>query len=407
MKKLKNLVLLTVLAVTMISLCGCSTYSNFVHEFFHESGEASETIKIGIIEPQTGKDSAYGNEELEGFRIANKLAPEVIGKQVELIYADTQSDMDVTEATVKELIDKKPAVVLGGYGNVVSLAASSLLGPAKIPTIGTSSTNPLIADNNDYYYRVGLAESTQGKIIADFIVDYMKLDSAVLVKVEGDETTTPMNGKFLNRMEARTDNENSVKDIIYIDQSTHDYTKYVDKIEASGVKVVFMPVGYTIAEGVFKEVDKRGLDITFIGPESWHDIEMTAIALKYPTVKIAAVSDVVHVDEANEVGDEATKNVETTSLYDKLKEEYTKAYGEVAQVPTGTALAFDAYMIAIKTISDAGSVDSEAIKAQLDKIKNYPGASGDITFNENGEAYKDLNIDMLIDKEFVTVYTGK
>ena len=47
MRKLRNTILLAVLTVTMFSLCSCSTYDNFVHQFFHKAGATDETIKIG------------------------------------------------------------------------------------------------------------------------------------------------------------------------------------------------------------------------------------------------------------------------------------------------------------------------------------------------------------------------
>lgn len=406
MRKLRNTILLAVLTVTMFSLCSCSTYDNFVHQFFHKAGAADETIKIGIIEPQTGRDSSYGTEELRGFKIANELVPEVLGKKIELLYADTQSDMDVAETTVAGVIDKKPAVVLGGYGNVVSLVASSLLGQARIPAIGTTATNPLIVDNNSYYYRVAFTDSVQGKLVADYIVDSMKEENAVLIKIKGDETTTPMNGKFLNRMESKTGNSDSVKDIIYIDQASADYKFYVDTIAKDNVHAVFMATGLNVAEEVFKEADKKLTGVTFIGPNSWHNDDLLNIALKYPNIRIAVVSDVVNTAVNSEQMHEL-QDVETTSMYDRLAAKYAEQYGSDAQIPTGTALAFDAYMIAVKAIRDAGSVEAADIKAQLDSITDFPGASGQITFNENGEASKPINIDIVDRNKFVTVYTSK
>lgn len=406
MRKLRNTILLAVLTVTMFSLCSCSTYDNFVHQFFHKAGATDETIKIGIIEPQTGRDSSYGTEELRGFKIANELVPEVLGKKIELLYADTQSDMDVAETTVAGVIDKKPAVVLGGYGNVVSLVASSLLGQARIPAIGTTATNPLIADNNSYYYRVAFTDSVQGKLVADYIVDSMKEEKAILIKIKGDETTTPMNGKFLNRMESRTGNSDSVKDIIYVDQASADYRLYVDTIAKDNVHAVFMATGLNVAEEVFKEADKKLTGVTFIGPNSWHNDDLLNIALKYPNIRIAVVSDVVNTAVNSEQMHEL-QDVETTSMYDQLAAKYAEQYGPDAQIPTGTALAFDAYMIAVKAIRDAGSVEAADIKAQLDSITDFPGASGQITFNENGEASKPINIDIVDRNKFVTVYTSK
>lgn len=414
MRKIKKIILLAVLTITMLSLCSCSTYDNFMHQFFHKPGISDDTIKIGIVEPQTGRDSNFGADELKGFKLANELVPEVLGKKIELIYADTQSDMDVAETVVSSLADKRPAVVLGGYGNVVSLVTSSVLGQARIPVIGTTATNPLITDNNSYYYRVSLTESAQGKLVADFIVDSMGQEKAVLIKMKGDETTTPMNGKFLNRMESKTGNSDSVRDIIYVEPSAPDYRQYVETIAKDGVKAVFMATGLNTAEEIFKLANEELKGVTFIGPNSWHNKELLSIAIKYPNIRVAVVSDVVSTVAASEQTAEITADittditeVETTSLHNQLAAGYAELYGQEAQLPTGTALAFDAYMIAVKAIENAGSTEPADIKAQLDAIMNFPGASGQITFNENGEASKPINIDIVEMNKFVTIYSGK
>ena len=103
-----------------------------------------------------------GELEIRGIELAHKLFPEVLGKEVELVYADTQSSIYVAETAVADLIDKKPAVVLGSYGDAVSLVASRRLGEAKIPAITVPATNPLITANNEYYFRVSFTDASQG-----------------------------------------------------------------------------------------------------------------------------------------------------------------------------------------------------------------------------------------------------
>ena len=402
MKIIRNICLLTVLIALMFMLCSCSTFDNFKHHFFHEAGTTEETIKFGIIEPQTGSDKNYGSEEIIGFRIANEIVPEVLGKKIEMVYVDTQSDMDVAESTIAGLIEREPAVVLGGYGNVVSLVASNLLGEAKIPTIGTTSTNPLIVDNNSCYFRVGFTGSAQGRTVADYIVGALNLDSAMLIKIKGDETTTEMCGKFMNRMESKTGNSDSVKEIIYIDPSAPDYGHYVDIIAKNDVKAVFMPTGLNTAEEIFREANDHAKNVTFIGPNSWQSEDLISIAMKYPNIHVAVVSDVINSTENLE-----ESNADTTYLHEKLAEKYGELTSADATIPNGTALAFDAYMVAIKAIENAGSTESADIIKQLKEIKNFPGASGKITFNENGEASKPINVDIVEEGKFITVYTSK
>lgn len=118
MRKTRNIALMLVLILLIGVMTGCTTFDNFKEAFFSEKGAAADTVKIGILEPQTGNDSDKGEMEIEGIELANGIAGEVLGKKVELVYADTQSSIYVAESAVADLIDKKPAVVLGSYGEI-------------------------------------------------------------------------------------------------------------------------------------------------------------------------------------------------------------------------------------------------------------------------------------------------
>ena len=85
---------------------------------------------------------------------------------------------------------------------------------------------------------------------------------------------------------------------------------------------------------------------------------------------------------------------------------YREKYGADAEPPTEVALGFDAYLLAINAIGTAGtSVNGEAIKDQLALTKNFPGASGNISFDENGDPIKSVAIKTISNGEFVHIYT--
>ena len=53
-----------------------------------------------------------------------------------------------------------------------------------------------------------------------------------------------------------------------------------------------------------------------------------------------------------------------------------------------TAMGYDAYYVALEAMKAAGSVEPEAIKAALGSV-TYTGVSGDIAFDEVGDAIRD------------------
>ena len=81
------------------SLSGCTTYKNF-HAAFFEKDKEQEVIKIGVFEPQTGADAQDAAEEIKGIELARELYPEVMGKRVELVYADNQSDVEMARTAM-------------------------------------------------------------------------------------------------------------------------------------------------------------------------------------------------------------------------------------------------------------------------------------------------------------------
>lgn len=421
MRNLKYICLAAVLALTVLMASGCTTYNNFKDTFFGEKVEAGDTVKIGVLEPQTGNDSSAGELEIRGIEIAKSLHPEVLGKPVELLYADTQSSIYVTETAVRNLIEKKPAAVLGSYGEAVSLTASQLLGEAKIPAISITATNPLITANNDYYFRVSFSDGSQGRALADYTVEMLQLQKAGVLRVKDEDASNEMVNQFSSRLHHLTDDEESVSVTVEIPKEEKDFGPYIEKLRKSGVEAVFMPVSLSLGEKIIAEADQAGLyHITFLVPKDWHTDRMIELQEAHPQMKIAAASDFnpvsAETEQQEEQSAEAEQSAETeqsaedgaeqsdSELYDSFVRAYKKEYGS-EEIPEPAALAFDAYMLAVQSIEKAGSTDSAAVQKALLATGGFKGVSGDISFNEYGEPKKTINVDIVQNGRFVTVFT--
>ncbi len=64
-------------------------------------------------------------------------------------------------------------------------------------------------------------------------------------------------------------------------------------------------------------------------------------------------------------------------------------------------------MLAVQAIEQAGDVSGTKVKDALLMTENFGGASGDISFNESGEPKKAINIDVIQEDRFVSIYTVK
>ena len=68
---------------------------------------AADTIKIGVYLPITGGNAIGGQLELDGVKLANKEAPTVLGKKVQLVVVDNKSDKVEAANAVKRLVEKE------------------------------------------------------------------------------------------------------------------------------------------------------------------------------------------------------------------------------------------------------------------------------------------------------------
>ena len=87
-------------------------------------------------------------------------------------------------------------------------------------------------------------------------------------------------------------------------------------------------------------------------------------------------------DEAEPANDEA-------AAFIKGFKEYLVKEKQEDIIPAVSALGYDSYLAAIKAIEDAGSTDTTAIRDALKNVE-IDGVTGNITFNETGDANKDI-----------------
>mgnify|MGYP003043176041 CR=1 FL=1 len=104
------------LAFVITGCSGCESYDNFKDTFFNKNGE-SDKIRIAVYEPMSGRDSEYAQAEIAGIEMAYSLFPKALDKDVELIYCNNMSDIYACDSVVTNLVQKRPAIVLGSYGS--------------------------------------------------------------------------------------------------------------------------------------------------------------------------------------------------------------------------------------------------------------------------------------------------
>lgn len=432
MNKCRKRILSLVLVVCLTAgLTGCTTYTNFKNAFFGTDTVAKEkTIKIGVFEPTSGSMKTQGKEEVMGIELAHDLYPTACGKTVELVYADNKSDMYEAEAAIQELISSSsPSMILGSYGETLSLIAGKYIEAANIPSITISSTNPLITANNPYYFSATYSEARQGDALADFTYLSQNKDMVATVKLENDDTATATIKRFTNRMKKLTENNRCVVGSFTLSTTSADYTETIEKIRESGATAVFLAVPPIVAKDFLTQAQEQKLPyMLFLGTRAWGDKDF---------LEFVKANKQLHIGYPAE---QATNN--ETAMSQKFMEAFRTKYGEDAELSQRTVVAFDAYLLAVTamdramqtvrdtdpdTIAQNSATDAEArakkeawqvaretgipsgtqIKDALNGIDNFEGASGVINYKGKNEATKSVSISHLANGTELPAYVSE
>ena len=336
------------------------------------SGNTHE-IKIGSLNSMTGLNSTFGTSCDNGIRLAaqekNK-AGGVLGKEIDIVTADTESTTDKTTLAVLKLIEQdKVCAVLGEVASSRTKAAAPECQKNHIPLLSPASTNANVTKVGDYIFRSCFTDDFQGVLIAKFTAEDLKLKrAALLVDTNKDYSTglaKVLEAEFPKLGGAIVARENYAS-------GDHDFKTQLTNLKNANPDIIFLPGYYTEIALICQQARELGITCPFIGGDGWDtDVTLT-------------------------VGGKAVEGCYYTNHYfagdpDPKVQAFVKRYGEAynGKEPDAMAvLGYDAANILFHAIENAKSTDGEKIRDALAKTKDFPGVTGNITIDENRNAKK-------------------
>ncbi len=350
----------------------------------------SDVIKIGVFEPMTGANAAGGAMEVEGVKLANKLFPEVLGKKIELVIVDNKSDkVEAANAATKLIDDNKVNAIIGSWGSSLSMAAGPLAQEAGIPVVAASATNPLVTAGNEYYFRVCFIDPFQGTVMANYAYNVLGARKAAIIQEVSNDYSVGLAKFFTDAFVGLTGDKNSIVEVANYNTNDTEFSAQLQNVASKNPDVIFAPGNYTESALLIKQAREQGIELPFLGGDTWETPEF--IQIGGPAVEGVVYS--FFYDSKAPVNDNGKLFID----------EYKK---ETGQEPAGvTALGFDAYLVIVDAIKRANSADPKAIRDALATTKDYPGAAGTITLDENGDAVKSAVIKTIQNGEFTYMTT--
>ena len=372
--------LLSILLVgSLVLMCSCSKSSGAKSTADTSSNDKTNVIKIGVFEPQTGENGGGGIQEVYGIRYANQVYKTITinGTEytIDLVEVDNKSDKTEAVNAASKLVAEKVSVVLGSYGSGVSIAAGETFADAKIPAIGCSCTNPQVTNGNPYYFRVCYLDPFQGKVMANYANDLGYKNAAVISQL-GDDYSSGLASFF---KDAFTSLGGTIVSDEKFQTNQTDFKAILTNIKKANPDFIFAPSSITTAPMIIQQARELGIEAKFAGGDTWENETVIKNANG-------------HADGAvlSTFYDEADTGNEETQKFVKGFKPYLDQYEKDENIPAVSALGYDAYLTAYKAIEAAQSAKGEDIQRALVSLK-LTGVTGDISFDENGDAKKDTS----------------
>ena len=376
MKLKKVMSVLLASAVMLGALTGCGGDK--------KEAKKADTVKVGVFLPLTGDNAAGGELELRGVKLAHKLHPEVLGKKVELVVADNKSDKAESASVAARLIEKdKVCALIGTYGSSLAMAAGNIVKEAKVPAIGTSCTNPQVTANNDYYFRACFIDPFQGTVMANYAYKQGARKVAIVQEVSNDYSVG-LAKFFKDAFVKLTNDPDCIVDIANYQTGDKDFTAVLTNLKAKNPDAVFAPGNFTESALLIKQARQLGMTIPFMGGDTWETQEFIDVGGK--EVEGAVMSTAFDREKAS------------TPEAQKFLKAYTDEYK--SEPSALSALAYDAYLIAIDGIKRANSLEPQKIRDAIAATKDMEAVTGKTTLDKNGDAEKAAVIKVVKEGKF-------
>jgi branched-chain amino acid transport system substrate-binding protein len=359
------------------------------------SGSASSAneIVIGHFASMTGDTATFGTSSDEGIRLAlDEINAKggVLGKPVRVLTEDDRSQADEAKTAASKLINQDHVIaLLGEISSSKSIAAAPVAQEAKIPMVSPGSTNPKVTEMGDYIFRVCFIDPFQGTAMANFALNNLKAKRLAILYPVNSDYGVGLRDYFADAI--KKGGGQIVADVSYTEKSDTDFKSQLTKIKNANPDAIYVSGYYTEAGLIARQARELGLNVPLLGGDGWDS------------------------DQTVRIGGKAVENCYFSNHYspDEQRPEvqdFVKAYRAKykGKVPDAMAiLGYDALKVLCDAITRAGSTDGKKIRDALAQTKDYPGACGPITIDENRNAKKNIVILKIQDGKFTYVATVK
>jgi branched-chain amino acid transport system substrate-binding protein len=364
MRNKRTIIILFILFVLLGS--GCSNSNDQYN---------NDDIIIASANPMSGNSEEFGNMKVKAIQLAfDEIndAGGIQGRKLKLMVGDdASSPKEAHNLAEKIAANKAVMAVIGHWSSASTMAARNVYNGAGIPVI-TDSVNKTITDGTTpYLFRIVPTDQVEAEALAEYSFNKLGLKKMAIIYVNNDYSIG-MKEYFREKMQHIGGEITTIEG--FSEGRTIDFTSELNKIRNSQPDGIFIAGYYSEVALIARQADEMGLSLPIIstdGISSEKLISLGGRAVEGIRFNGFFYGDMVQNDS------------------EKFIQSFKQRYGK--EPDSYTALAYDSAKLLIEAIKHNGA-SREGIYDYLTKVNEFPGVTGNITFDKNHDSNSKIMI---------------
>lgn len=354
--------------VLSLVMSGCGTTSVSTPD--SSKATTGGNIKIGVAGPFTGPIAETGATIKKAVELAaeevNKSGG-INGKQIELVIEDDKADPKESASIANKFAaDKSILGVIANYTSSTTLAGAPIYNKVGLSQLSYGSTSPAVTNAGPNTFRDITTDAYDGEFVAQWTVDEGFKNIAILY--ENDDY-----GKGLADVYNKKVTSLGAKVVMqepYNLGETKDFSAILTKMKNNNPDAIFIAGQYNEAAMIIKQGKRLGINYPVIGSNGLYSDAL--IQLGGQDVEGLLVIGAFH---------RSADYPEAKAFIDAYKSKFG------SEPDIWAAFAYDAAKIMFNAVKNGGE-DRKKINDWLTTMKDFKGATGTTTFDQNGDCIK-------------------
>lgn len=340
-------------------------------------------VLVGAVLPLSGEFALYGEPIRKGIEIAFEeiQAQEEYPYPLELRFEDSQGDPERAADLLNQLFDAGAPAVIGGVTTEEALAMVEVADRRDRVLLSPSASSPLLSGISSNFYRVFPSDFLEGTKMGHFAAETLGVDRVVIVAAES-QYAKGIQQVFRDEVQ-RVGGE--VLEVIEYPRNTADLGGVIERVMTLSPDGVYLA---DYADGLvtlIQGLEERGFDgqilttSSIAAPEVLERIGDTLEGVKFTQSNYDVTSEEPHIQQFVEAYE---------ARYDKTPDLYA-AHG------------YDAMRVYARALAEGGGRRPSEFWQGMKGLTNFPGVTGTIQFDEQGDVQKFPRVYIIRDGEFV------